>query len=281
MQFSVNKYYMKKFIVFEIISVVFRLLLIFLISFVWLRYITRDFKLSVILSIFTTLVVDFTIKFFSDKKKRKGILKEKEKQEIESYINTFIFNDDNYSVNFFYNLATKRHTATKNRRFVTVIHPESKIILFPFFLYRAFDTDDLIFIYNNIKNQEFSKLIICTNKISPDAIKLCKKINSKIILLDGEQTYLKLLLEYNFYPEKMPSLKQTETLSWKDLLAYTLNKKRTKGYFLSSIVLLISSFVVSYNLYYVIMSSVLLLLALVSFINPKFNKPKVEENLLS
>lgn len=272
---------MKKFIVFEIISSIFRLFLIFLISFVWIRYISRDFKLSIILSVVSTLIIDFTIRFIEDKKRKKRIIKEKEKQAIDTYTNAFIFNDDAFSVNFFYNLATKRHTATKNKKFITIIHPDTKIILFPFFLYRSFDIDDLIFIFNNLKNLSFSKLIICTNKISPETIKLSKKVDKRIILLDKEETYFRLMVEYNYYPETMPTLKQNEKFSWKDLFAYTLNKKRTKGYFLSSLVLLFSSFVVSYNIYYVIFSSILLLLALISFINPKFNKVNIEENLLS
>lgn len=271
---------MKKFIVFEIVSIFFRLLLIFLISFIWLRYITRDFKLSVAVSIFLTLAIDFTIKFFGDKKKRKGIARQKEKLEIESYINSFIFNDDAYSVNFFHQLASKRHSAIKNRRFVTITHPDSKIILFPFFLYRPFDADDLIFVYNNLKSQNFSKLIICTNKINSDVFKLCKKINSNIILLDGEQTYIKLLLEYNCYPDKCLQTEDLNKFTWNDLLTYALNKKRTKGYFFSSLILLFSSFLVSYNIYYVVMSSLLLILALISFTNPRFNKINSEEKIL-
>ena len=206
---------------------------------------------------------------------------QKERQKIDGYIKTFIFNDDLYSVNFFYKLASKRHNASKTRRFVTITHPDSKIILFPFFLYRAFDADDLIFIYNNMKSQNFNKLIICTNKITPDAVKLCKKINNNIILLDGEQTYLKLLLEYNYFPEITQNFDEVEKLSYKDLLAYIFNKKRTKGYFFSSLILLVSSFIVSYNIFYVVMSSLLLILALISFINPKFNKISIEEKLLS
>ena len=94
-----------------------------------------------------------------------------------------------------------------------------------------------------------------------------------------QKTYFKLLKVYDFYPEKVIELKQSQKITINDLLAYSLNKKRTKGYFLASCIMLFSSFLVKYNLYYIIFSTLLLILSLISFINPKFNK-KISENIL-
>ena len=175
-----------------------------------------------------------------------------------------------FCIDFFYNLTKQKHNAIKKNKYILIQHPTKNIILYPYFIYRNFCADDLIDIYNKVKKLSVNRLIICTNNIENEVIKLANKLCLEIFVLDGKDTYFELLKKYNYYP---PELKFIENKNkFKDLLSYALNKKRTKGYFISSILLLFSSFLVPYKLYYVIISTILLTLAFVSYINPKFNK---------
>ena len=260
----------------KILSTGFRLLTIYLICFVWFRY-YFDLVLALFLSGALTLLIDFFITLTYKRKNIKASLKDEEQKKAENYANSFIFADDKKSVDFFYNLALKKHNAKKSSKFVTIEYETSRVVLYPFYTIRSFLPEDLVHIYNQANKVKATKLVVCVNEIDPQAEKLAKLLDLKILLLDKYDTYKKLMVSYGCFPEEM-ALKEIKP-SVSSLVEYSLNRKRTKGYFFSSLILLFSSFIVRYNIYYVIFSSLLLILSLFSFFNPKFNK-KIPENII-
>ncbi len=269
--YVVNNYYMKRFNFFKTFDAFFRILIIFLACFVWCRYFIDNLWLSLIATIFLTLTIDLTINFVKNKRQKKKNIYKEEDEKIQQYINTFIFSEDNFSVNFFYELAKIKHQAQKKNKYIEIVNTNKKIILFPYFIYRDFNTDDLVLVYNKTKKEMPSRLIICTNTIDNNAIKLAQKLPLDVYILDGNQVYEKLLKKYNYFPY-LTKLKSETKIGFKEILSYALNKKRTKGYFIASVILLLSSFFVPYKIYYVVMATLLLILSLVSFSNPKYNK---------
>lgn len=272
-----------KFKLFNVFEVFFRLLLIFFIYFVWVRYFFDSLLIAILITSFLTLTTDYILKIFQDKRQLKLKLKEEELKQIETYNNTFVFNDDKYAVDFFYKLAKTKHNATKKKDYVLIEHSNGeKIALFPFFTYRKFSTDDLIFVFNKVKSSSISRLVICVSELEPDAQKFASLLSVETIILNKSQVYLKLLKEYNCFPEEKNTIaiKPAQENKIKKILAFSLNRKRTKAYFFSSLVLLVSSLIIRHNIYYIIMASILLLLSLASFISPKFTK-QVPENLLN
>ena len=269
-----------KFSISSIFSMLFRISLIFLICFIWARYYIEKLYLAIIVSALATIMIDVFIKIVSTKHQTTLSIKKKELEKIEECKNSFLFGEEKQTLDFYYKLAKKKHEAVKKKEYVLVENVNGeKIVLFPFYTYRKFTIDDLIVCINKIKNIGVTKLVICTNEYETAVSKFADKMSLKILILNCEQTYFKLLKVYDFYPEKVIELKQSQKNTIKDLLAYSLNKKRTKGYFLASCIMLFSSFLVKYNLYYIIFSTLLLILSLISFINPKFNK-KISENIL-
>ena len=101
----------------------------------------------------------------------------------------------------------------------------------------------------------------------------------KIILLNSKDCFLKLIKKYNYFPKNLKNLNLQEKLKFKEFLKLSLSRKNAKGYFINSLILLFSSFIVRLNIYYVIMSSILLLLALISFFLPQKNY-KLEDDIL-
>lgn len=262
---------MKKFSIFKTFDVFFRVFIIFLICFVWCRYFVSNLFLSLFLTIILTTLIEVAYRFFMKAKNKKNNFKTEQAEQIEEYINSFVFLENSYAVNFFYNLSKINHSATKKSNYIIIQNEHSKIILFPYFLYRDLNVDDLISIYNKAKKEIPTRIIICTNKIENNAIKLSHKLQIETFILDGIQTYEKLIKKYNYFPIKT-KLKSLPKITFKDLCSYALNKKRTKGYLITSILLLFSSFIVPYKIYYVVMSSLLLIFSLISFTNPKYNK---------
>lgn len=263
---------MKKLNIFKTFDVFFRLILEFLFVFVWCRYYISNLLLSILLTVVFTAIIELLYIFILNKKNKNKSIKQQELSDMISYTNTFIYTEKTYSLNFFLELAKTKHCATKKSDYIIIDHITTKVVLFPFFMYKDFTADDLIYVYNKTKSSNPSKIIVCTNNIDSSVFKIIDKLPIKIFVLDYEQTYIKLLKEYNFYPKKT-ELASTPKQSFKQLISYALNKKRTKGYFFTSVLLLIYSFFIPYKLYYVIMSSILLLLSYFSFSNKKYNTP--------
>lgn len=264
----------------SLLSIIFRITLIFLIVFIWARYYIDSLYIAIIVSCLGTIMIDLFIKLIRNKHDKTLSLKRAELEKIESINNTFLFGDENETLMFFYNLALKKHNAIKKKDYILIEHDNGeKIVLMPFYTYRKVNVDDLILCVNKIKKIGPTKLVLCVSSADSLIYKFVEKLSLEIVILNKEETYLKLLSEYNFYPDNLINLKEVQKNNIKTLVSYSLNKSRTKGYFLASCIMLFSSFLVRYNIYYIIFSTFLLILSLISFINPRFNK-KIPKKIL-
>lgn len=203
-------------------------------------------------------------------------MKAKDATLADKIATSFAFNPQD-ALNFYYDLAKSRHKVTKRSKYLIVEHKEkeevnSKTILYPSYSLSTFMPQDLVEILSKLKKITFTKLVVCAKDVSREVITLANQIEGiTILILDKKDAYNKLMKAYNIFPENLTELKATTKMKIKEIVAYSLNKKRSKGYFFASIILLLSSFIFRMNLYYVIMSSILLLLSLVSYILPKYN----------
>lgn len=262
----------------NLFSLFFRLVLIYFIIFIWVRYYSKDMSFAIWLTALLTFFVEVVIRIITNKKTYKIKLKQVELKQVEIITNTFIFNDDKFAINFFYNLAKQKHNATKKKDYILIEDNNTeKVVLYPYYTYRNFSTDDLIIILNKIKSLNISKLIICTSKADKDAVKFSCLLSFKILILEKEETYIKLLKEYNYFPDEkdLIEIKETTKNSFKTILVHSISPGRTKGYFISSLILLFSVLIVPYNIYYLVFSSLLLLLSLISFLSPIFFRKKM------
>lgn len=257
----------------------FKLFIIFLISYIWCLRIIKKRVYAIILAIAISIGAYLLINFFIKRKNKKSAIKSAEQEKVKQYTSALIFNTTSQNVNFFYDLASTRHKAEKRPDFVKILHPDGNVLLFPIFKFASLTSDDVIAIYNKTKRQKTKRIVICTNTVDQSVYKLCEILDKKICLLDYSETYSKLLKEYNLYPEIKEQSKKLNKTSYKDILTRSLNKSKAKGYFVSSLCLLFSSFFVRYSIYYIIVSTLLLVLSLISFFNPKYNKPISEEIL--
>lgn len=266
---------------FRFFNIVIRISIIFLICLIWTRYFIDEIWLSILYTALLTISIEFILHFILVKKNSKKKLKLEEEKLAEQISTTFIFSQKD-SINYFYNLSKINYKSKKYSKYILITNKneESKTILFPIYSYSPILPQTIIDTLNKIKNQNAEKLIICGYKIDNSTYKFAQKIKEiKIILLDSKDCFLKLIKKYNYFPENLKELKLQEKLKFKEILRLSLSRKHAKGYFITSLILLFSSFIVRLNIYYVIMSSLLLLLALISFFLPQKNY-KLEDNIL-
>ena len=266
---------MKKFLF--IIQIFIKCSLIFLIAFIWLRFVLDSIWLALSLSFIITVIIELITTFFKRKNGIKNSLQVKEKEDAENMFLSLL--QDKNRIDFFCNLVSSRHSnIRKNKNYILISHDnKTKVALFPFFKIQSLLPDNIIEINNEIK-EKLDKLVIVCNDYDKSSLDFSKHFSFEIVILNKYETYQNLYKEYDYYPEIIVK-NSTKKISFKELISYSFNRSRTKGYIISSLLLFIMSFFVQMSIYYCIVASILLIFALISFTNQTYNK-KIEKELL-
>ncbi len=157
---------------------------------------------------------------------------------------------------------------------------ETSTLLYVDFSFDGLNIQRFMEIYNSIKKEKANKIVItCKEVTDKHLFAFCGNFQEKFLILDEYQTYQRLYKYYNCYPEITHKYKGEKRLAFKEFLAYSFNKKRTKGYLISSMILVMCSFFVSTTIYYCVVASILVVFALISQFNPYFN-PKNNPEIL-
>lgn len=266
---------MKKFL--YILQLFLKFSLIFFISFIWLRYALKSFWIAFGISFLISAFFMLVIFFIKRKNVSKTNLKLNEQEDAENIFLSLSVSQN--PTTFFFDLAKSRHKEVLKKKNYIIIKSSDKtnILLYPYIKYNKITKNDLIQIINKIKNEQIDRLIITCFDYEKDVLRFSTNFDIDIKLLDQFESFAYLYKEYNFFPEIVLKNKKEAKRSFKDLIAFSFNKTRTKGYIFASFVLFITSFFVKLNIYYCIISTLLLMFAFISFFNPKFNKINSKE----
>ena len=250
-----------------VFQVIFKISLIFLIVFIWVRYFVRSLVWSIVITAAVTLVIDLITRFISRKRQSASALKKAEREEAE---NAFLsLSIDEHALDFFLKLAKKKHSAEKRSGYILIKHESGeKVMLYPFLSHRPLSPDDVALAANKAQKIEAAKVVIVCGSADKDSFSFAKNFDIPFTLLDQYETYQKLYKPYETLPEIKMKYKKEKALAFKDLVTYSLNRSRAKGYFLSALVLTISTIFVRTTIYYCVVASLLIIFALISLYNP-------------
>lgn len=135
--------------------------------------------------------------------------------------------------------------------------------------------------YNNVKKG----IIVTTSDFTNDSYNYVKKLKEQYgLLLVNKEQLLKIIENNGFFPnneeidEIIESKISKREKKWDNYKKVALSKNKIKGYIILSIYLIIAAWYTPYTIYYMIMSSAILALALITFISNIINKSKsIEE----
>lgn len=236
---------------------------VFLISFAWARFTTHSLMFAIGFSCIA--VVGFNgIRFSLNSKKQSKILVKQGKEKLmeESMIN-LISSTQEDNLELFKNILLAQNADNIIVNNVIVANDTSFII--------DFDTKVLTLekslrnIKSCIKNGAKKINVLCYSCLSKDKTTLESIAFAKVQVLEKEEVFLKYLDANKMYPEDVISFdNENKKIKIKELLRMGLTKEKSKQYFLSGILIFFCSLIVRYNFYYVFMSSVLFMLAILS-----------------
>lgn len=257
-----------------IIDTIFKFLLLFFFNLIWCIYFISPPILSIIVCTLVSIATIVLFGIIGKKKKFKKTPLLKQEQHIQDILNTFLYMSSSEIISFFYRLIKTKHRCSIENNYLTIETASLPIILFTTFKNSPIGVDDVLGFYKCIKHKNLKRLIILTNKICPEVTSIVKNFKFETLILDHRQTYFELLQKYQFFPEITIQTKLNKKITLNRILTIALNKKKAKGYLLSALFLFFSSFFVVYKVYYLIFSSFLTALALISYFNPRFNAVK-------
>lgn len=267
---------MKKSKLSSILDVIFGISFVFLVSYIWIRYFVHNTLFNVIICAVFTFAVCSLYYVCKKKKREQQSISTSELKKANNCSKLFLVSGNKETVKILEKMLKEKHTVKSYSSYLIV----NNIGIAPCYNSTVLTEEQVLSSAIKLKNKNLSKIILLCVTASKEAIscaKLFKQLN--LVIFTEQETYRNLLkpFEFEYQSEITEKPKRREKAS--QLLNIMFNKERTKGYFVSAIILLFASFFMRYNLYYLISSTVLCLLALYSHFNLKFNKQIKKEEL--
>lgn len=244
----------------------FKVFLIFLICFIWLRYFVSSLVTTIIISALLTFVIDIISRIIFSKHRAKQELKNKEKQEAIDMF--FAMAMKKAQLDFFVKIFKNKPSFATKKQYLCYEEEGNTIALFPAFSFEEVKVDTIAKAIVQTKSQKAQKLIIVGGAFERECFSFIKNFEQEILLYDKFDTYTKIYKKHQTYPETIKKIEEKKKFSSKELLAYSFDRKRVKGYFLSALSLLFCSLFVRQTIYYSIFSSLLLVFGLISLSSP-------------
>lgn len=266
---------MKK--ILNIFQILLQVALIFFIVLIWARYFISSLWLSLLVSGIVTTIIELLIRFLQNKTNTAKNLKLQEKEDAENIFLSLCTSST--PLNFFYELAKTKHKAIKKSKYILIEHDEDIVALIPVLSFSPLQSDDLLPFISLAKKNNWKKIVVVCGEVDRNTNSFAKNFDIEILLLDKYNSYSNLYKPYDFFPTITMKYKKDKKLAFKDLVAYSFNRGRTKGYLFSAFILFLSSLLIRPSIYYCIIASLLLLFALISYTNPYFN-PKIKKEVL-
>lgn len=248
---------------------IFCAVLIFFISFIWLRFYIHNSFLLYLISIIITLALSFLIYLIFKKKVRNFKLNKKEKKDKEIILNSLIFENNSEIIKFLSKFYTNEKLEM-HRDFI-IIKSQKTLVVSNF----CVDKLNLDFVLNSIKRckkEKCERVIIFTNNYTKEIKNFVNNIRTiDIKLINFDVFYTDYILKEKIYPHFETIYEEKKQYKFKELLSIAFKKEKTKNYLLTGIMFLVISIFTRYNIYYIIFTTIMFAFAIFSYFNKFYN----------
>ena len=254
----------KKFSLSKTLDFLFFNFTLFLIFFTWTRFIIKSNLLALILSIAVIIGFNLVKQIFDYIKNTKKNKSNHNLIDMENQLLILIANSNEENLNYFLTFYTPINI--KNTLKNSIIFKDNSAICIEFEKRQAQFESILKVVYKLQKLNINKVTILCYSIDKNDKIFFENLENINIKIKEKSEVYQDYLCK-NREKSEIFKLKKQSKIKLKQLWAIIINEQKSRGYFLSGLVIFFCSLFMRYNIYYVIMSSILFTLSLIS----KFN----------
>ena len=245
--------------------------------FSWIRFYTKSVAISLAIAVvFASIVLTIFLAIFN-KRNAKQILKKAEQKQFEHFKFNLFFTPKSQTISYFATILGKTKSITKHSDFLVLgknsAQNDSKTIFFTFFDKEKLDFTTYLIFYRITVIHNIHKLTICANDFDDDVKNNASKINNiDITLLPLAQFFKEYKLAISTNPIPIIADTKKPKLTKNEIFRYAFSPKRAKNYLLFGSIILFTSFLVPFKIYYLISGSVLCFSALIIRIYPLLKK---------
>jgi len=224
----------------------------------WISLYSKNAILNLSVSAILTILAVSVLHIISKKREEKRNIKSTEKKDCEKLIENL-----------------KCIPESEQKKFVKSIYKNSNF----YFNFNKLCIEDYYKIIQQAKKQNTNSIkVFCSETDANLSIKCQNQKTIEIEFLDKFDIY-KLCKEQNIFPAVAVEEKSKTKITFKVLLSNLFNKKRAKQYLAFSILMLIFSFFTFFKIYYIVSSTIFLLLSLLCFFEDKLKTKKINPQM--
>ena len=259
---------MSKFKFINIVDTLFILVVILLIIFAWVQYFIKNLILSIAISLIISIGIIVLLYYLKSKKYNNAqsvIKRNKDFSVFKIAIQTLSISKFNAIIK---KIIPSQYNARCNNN--NVYFEKEKLV----YIATSYFSNELSesCLLNIIKEKKCDNLIVFCSSYSQNAKSILNSFkNLKIELVDLEQLF-ELFNKKNIVLDTSNISLANNKIQFKQLLKNIISRNKSKGYFISGLVLLFTSIIIPYKIYYVIFSSILFTLSILSRFKPS---PKI------
>lgn len=252
---------MQRTIISKVLDFIFTILVVFFLSFIWLKFLTKKTFTAFIFSLIVSVIVSIILIFIFKRKTNDLKVKNLKKIDFDGYFLTLLASQQEENLLFFKKIYKPFNPKIVDN--ILIIEKNNLLIaICPQF------NEDLCFT-NTVKNVKKAMSHGCS-----EIYFLCMQANFKTIqqlqqidnitikIYDKEQVYTNIFQKHNVYPKISFNIKKEKKINFKQFISLLFQRKKAKNYFAWGLFIFFSSFFVRLNIYYVLFSSALFSISL-------------------
>lgn len=243
-------------------SLIIRSFFIFIIAYLWLSFYIRDFFLSFIISFLIACVLNYVFLFFEGRKRKRKRLSSEAEKHMRTITLQLRFMTEGQSTD----LINRAIKAKKNGESDEVFNCLEIFCMF----HKDVRPQDVIDCLN--KTPAGKKTVILSNAFAPDVTGFFDNLKLEIEFMDAFEVYTELLEPTKIFPKVTIEQKSKSRITIAALRARAFSRKKVKSYVLIGIVVLLTSLIVRPTIFYMIASTIIFTLAIISFFRPTRTK---------
>ena len=268
-----NHLYMSKFKIINLFDKLFISISIFLIIYAWINFYVRNLWTTFFLSLIFSAACVFVLYYFLNKKQEKVELGKKNTDEMNKSFLVFRLTTRKQKMELLYNLLSKEFNTKLDNGILTYIKDEKKHLVIVATHIECISENDLINLVDEFLDIDVDVIDIICNDVNPN-INSKIFVDKKIIFITKQKLYLDYFSKYQIFPDNSKIDTSITKLRFKDILNNMFIPQKAKSYFFCGLILIFSSIILPYHIYYIVFGSLLLIFSILCKILPKLKKNK-------
>ena len=268
-----NHLYMSKFKIVNLFDKIFVSVSIFLIIYAWLNFYIRNLFSTFILSLIFSSAIIFVLYYFLNKKQERVKLNKKSTDEMNKSFLSFRLTPKKEKLDLLYQIFSREYETKLDNGILSYVKDDKKHIVLIATHIDRINENELINLVDEFVNLDFDVIDIICQDVSQN-INSNIFIDKKIVFLTKEKLYTDYFSKYSIFPDDSKIDTSITKLKFRDILKNFFLPEKARSYFFCGLILIFSSIILPYHIYYILFGSTLLIFAIVCKLLPKIKKNK-------